>query len=516
HGNGNAVDGTGLTDGVEDTNFGNYLAAQHAVAAGDFRSAGTFMEAIRIEPCKKQRGACGADIVSGLKNLVLFLDGGKISDISAPVSSLSAQRIIRAAANAKIGRWKDVFAEFKNDRSQLWSPMRIWSAAGAGRTRQAIRFIDSMPAGKAWKDFAKGAVYAAAKKNAKAARLFQSVPIGFLNIGDYNLLLAFYKRHGFKDYAAALRQKWTSSVGGMFMAAIADESDWRDYDSHQKMLAAFLMQTVAHNFDAVAPDAVLLALRAAAYLGAAPANTAYYTGGYFFAAGSENYKKYWDGLETDPIYGPFVLLKTGGEGGLKRILAANPLFMPAIISLWKSDMQAGRESSALRMLDRALEQSGVPEAGRAYLLKMRAHTLYIFKEYEAAEKDAAAALNLAPMDAGIMDVLAKIWAAGGKNLDEAYRYSISLIRAFPSHIGYWDALAMSVRAKEGDLAAREILERVGKVAEENSELFMHLGDLRAAAGEKIGASAAYKKALALSGDGLVVKSEIEKKLRRLK
>jgi tetratricopeptide (TPR) repeat protein len=267
-----------------------------------------------------------------------------------------------------------------------------------------------------------------------------------------------------------------------------------------------------------------MALRVAAFLGGQPDAVNYYTGGYFYAVGSLGYKKYWDRLLDNPVYAPFVEMKIAEIAGnprevmrgLNSILRKSPLFMPAIVKLWMKNMQDGRESDALRILNRALLQSDVPNAGRAYLLKLRAHVFYIFGDYDEAEQDAAAAATLAPLDAGIMGLLAKVWAAKKSNLDEAYRYAISLIKAFPSSVESWDVLAMVVRAKEGDGEALEILERVGRVAEECSELFMHLGDLRALAGLIVEAEHAYRKSVALSDDGLVVRGEVERKLRKLK
>jgi predicted RNA polymerase sigma factor len=120
------------------------------------------------------------------------------------------------------------------------------------------------------------------------------------------------------------------------------------------------------------------------------------------------------------------------------------------------------------------------------------------------------------MDAGTMGLVARAYAAQNKNIDEAYRYAVSLIRAFPANVESWNTLAVVVRAKEGDENALEILERVGRVAEDCSELFLHLGDLRAKAGLNIGAAQAYRKAIALSEDGMVIKKQVERKLKKRK
>jgi tetratricopeptide (TPR) repeat protein len=310
----------------------------------------------------------------------------------------------------------------------------------------------------------------------------------------------------------------------MFMANLDLKEDWGAYDSFQKMLSAGLVQNVSHGGEQGFTDSGLLILRIAAMIGGKNDALDYYTGGYFYSVGSVNYKKYWDGLRENPVYAPFVEMKEAekddssrkSERMMNAILRRHPLFVPVIQKLWRKNMQNGRESANLRILDRALKQGGVPDAGRAYLLKMRAQTLYVSGDYAGAEADLAEAMKLAPMDAGVMGLSARVWAARKKNLDEAYRYAISLVKAFPGNVENWDILAMVVLAKEGSGPAREILERVGRVAEECSELFLHLGDMRAAAGENMGAARAYEKAIALSADGLVIRGDVERKLRRLK
>ena len=168
------------------------------------------------------------------------------------------------------------------------------------------------------------------------------------------------------------------------------------------------------------------------------------------------------------------------------------------------------------MLDRALGKQYVPDAGRAYLLKLRGHAFYVFGHLDRAERDLEEAAALVPNDAGIIGLQARVWAAKKENLDEAYRYAISLIKTFPGNVENWNILALVVRAQEGWEPALEILNRVGRVAEECSELFLQLGDLRMKTGDRTGAAEAYRKAIALSEDGLIIRAEAERKLRRAK
>jgi tetratricopeptide (TPR) repeat protein len=499
---------------IFDTDFGNWLAANHAVSVDDFERAREFLSGMK----KSKSG-----IVSSVSDLVAFLDGGDAS--GAPrlrMTNGTAYRIMNASVLANGGRWKAVLADFKGERSQILAPFRIWSLVATENFTKAAAFIGDLPASESWRNFARGCIYAATKNPKTARKFFRIVPVSFLNLGDYHLVMSFYKKYGFDADADDLRARWTGSPGGMFMSDLDLGEDWQHYDSYQKMLAAMLIQNVSHSGEGGYGDRGLLLLKSAGLLGGMPDGVNYYTGMYFYAAGSPNYKKYWGRLADNPIYAPFIEMKEAEAGPANRagrrmdaLLRKNPLFMPAVVAVWRRNMQNGREGDVLRMLNRALRRDNVPDAGRAYLLKLRGQAMYIFGDLDAAEADLEAAAELAPMDAGIMGVQARVWAARGEKLDEAYRFAISLIKAFPSNAEYWDILAAVVRAKEGDGPALEILEKIGRVAEECSALFQHLGDLRARAGLAIGAGQAYRKAIVLSDDGLVIKADVERKLKKL-
>ncbi|MDR1027440.1 MAG: hypothetical protein LBL46_03435 [Rickettsiales bacterium] len=512
-----------------DSKFGAWLAANHAVAVDDFTAAAGFMDDLKSV---KYPG------VAATRNLVQFLENGIIDAAAvrgliagrggAGTQAGQAWRFAVMTGAAKNGEWARIYKDYKSDRSRRYMPVRLWAAAGAGRFNDALAIVNNYPASESWKSFARGALYAATKNPKTARKHFARVPTGFMNLGDYHLVMSFYAKYGFVDAAAALSREWVGSAGGMYMAGVDIKPDWSYYAGFQNMLAFSLIQNVSHEGEDFT-DSDLLALRAAAALGGNPDTTNYYTGMYFFWAGSENYKKYWgpigpEAAVPNPVFAPFIEMKiaeTAGNDrdlvrGLERLVRGNPLFMPGIVQLWKKNMQNGREYQTLRVLGRALKRPELPDGGRASLLRLRAHTEYLFGDLDAAEADLSDAAQLAPVDAGIMELQARVWAERGKNLDEAYRFAISLIKAFPHNICYWDAMAMVVRAKEGETETLEIMERIGRVAEECSSLFLHLGDLRARAGLFIGAGQAYRKAIELSDDGLVIREEVERKLRKLK
>ena len=505
---------------VFESKFGSWLAVQHAIFIDDFEKAVEFLDHLSDVKVESVRAA---------RNLVLFLDRGVMPDEKGGDSRLEKGGravfwIINNAVLVRDGKWKTVYANFKNEKSQMLAPFRIWSSVESGNFARAVEFIDSNPMTTAsWKDFQKGMIYAATKNPKTARRHFQKVQPAFMNLGDYHFVMSFYDAHGFKDDAKALREKWIQSPGGMFMADLDLGEDWTSYNSSAKMMAFGLIQNISHSGEGSVSDSGLLVLRVAAFLGARSDSVDYYTGRYFFSNGSDNYKKYWTPLESNPIFGPFVKMKIietlDGSRARRRqlndIVESAPMFMPAIQELWRENIQNNRQYQAISVLNRALRQPNLPDSGRAYILELRARTGYLFGDFETAANDVKLAAKLAPMDARILRLSARIWAAEKSNLDEAYRYAISLIKAFPADVENWNVLAQVVYVREGLEPALEILERIGRVATTCSELFMWLGDLRSEIGLKSEAIEAYKKAISLSDDGLVLKKTVERKLKKV-
>ena len=512
---------TDRDDGLFDTNFGFWLAAQHAVVSDNFGRAAEFLGRIEGDV---------PEIVGAARGLLLFLDSGNTSDIRA-IQGLDRAifTVINTAVLAKDSKWREANREFQGERTQFWAPLRIWPMVAVGNRRGAIAFIDQMPrATNAWKDFQKGAVNAATGNPRTARRFFQAVPVSFMNLSDYHLVISFYDRFGFKKELEELQALWNQNPGGAYMAGVDFAPDWSKYDTYQKMIAAGLIQKVSHSGDVIMGETGLLALRIAQMLGAestsARAAIGYYIGMYFYSNGSENYRRYWEPLKDNPIYGPFIRMRMAerlenrGEvtRALVKILREHPLFLPALQSLWRREMAVGRDYEIMRALNRGIAQANEHDLVMAYLLRARAHTHYLMGELDLAEDDLEKAADLAPLDGSIMAMRVRVWAARGENLNEAYRFAISLVRAFPSNVENWGLLAMVVRELEGEEQALELLERVAPVAEESSELFRVLGDLRLAAGNGKHAREAFQRALALSDDGLVIRRDIERRIRRIR
>ena len=192
------------------------------------------------------------------------------------------------------------------------------------------------------------------------------------------------------------------------------------------------------------------------------------------------------------------------------------MFVPAINKIVSYYTKVGNKRAALRRINRALDNKRLPENGRAFFLKGRAQIHFAFGDLDAAQSDLHEASKILIADADILALQAKIWASENREIENAYDYAMTLVRQNPTDIMAWDTLGRVVAQREGAEAALDLLSRVGDVADTCSSLFEHLGDLYTQIGDTKLAQDAYKRAIYLSDDGLVVVPNIDKKLRNLK
>jgi tetratricopeptide (TPR) repeat protein len=497
------------------TKFGSYLAIKHAIWADDFDSVIKFSEDLKDSDIASVK----ADAAIGR-----FLAGS--FDDSAKVLAGEKTLLARSAYIAYLLQrddWKSIHKLVAKDTSQLLAPLRVWSAVAVGKESEALAFIDSLNGHAGRKMFMRGMVYAETNRIEKAKAAFDQVPLDFFNINDYAYLTAFYRKHGFDEAAQELCADFSATPGGAFtIGCVAAESD---FFGVKKALGFGLIQNVSHAPAMIYSSASLVLLRLAQAADSSENDAAnYYLGTFFYHMDSPNYSMHFKKIGADSPYSLFVMLKNAEKAGnfskiragLKAALKKNPLFMPALQKLVAINLQKSRENDALKAVNNALEQKGLSDKIQSHLLLLRARVYVQKGDLDRAENDILKAGDLAPENPDILTAAAKIWAEKRENLDKAYLYASAVIKDSPSDIDGWDAIAMVVLAKEGAAEAAEVLERVGRVASENSSLFRHLGDVRAELGDKKGAAEAYERALSLSSDGLSCEKCIKKKIRRLK
>lgn len=499
----------------QDTKFGNYLAMKHAIWTDDFDAMMKFSDALSDSDVASVQ----MDVALGRFLAGHFDDSAKILKDE---KSLPA-RVAYIAYLLQNDDWKAIYKIVSNDKSALIAPIRIWAAVANDKESEAFKFIDSFSATDDWKLFARGMVYAETNRPDKAKASFDKVPLDFFNLNDFLYLTAFYEKNNFKAEAAQLRKDFAATPGGAYVDGY--DAAARDFSGVRAALAFSLIQNVSHTPALSYTGAALVLLRLAQAADAMESDAInYYLGMFFYNSDVPKYKECFDKVKEVSPYYPFVLLKNAEKAGnfrkmsaeLQAALKKNPAFMPALQKLVAINLQKGRENDALRVVNNAFNAENLSDGTRAYLLRLRSRVYMHRGDLRRAEDDILKAGDLAPKNPEILLDTAKIWAAKGENLDQAYLYATEVIKIAPTDLAGWDTLAMIVWAKEGTLAASDILERVSGVASGNSSLFQHLGDVRAASGNKRGALEAYQRALTFSDDGLSCGEEcLRKKIKSI-
>ncbi|MEE1110842.1 MAG: hypothetical protein UIH99_01370 [Alphaproteobacteria bacterium] len=505
----------GISYKVPETKYGSFLAAQHAIYSNDFDNAVRFTASLSdVE----------YPVVYNARILADFLSGKMPSDVSVlkEDKGISA-RFIYDAHLVQNKQWSEFHARHKKDMSVLTAPLRIWSAIANDWRTNTFKYIDGLSTNESWKSFVRGQIYAQLGNADEAAKHFAMVTSDFMNINDYLYIMSFYRHHGKTELAELLYNNFTSRPAGMFLSDYENIPDWSLFSGYENSLAFSLIQTVSHTQVLMYSDMAVLMLRFAQIIAPELAQTNnvvdYYLGQYFFNKSGDGMRFFERIEQTSPFY-LFASLRTFEKTGditlLKRALSQRPLFVPAINKLVGHYIRIGDRSAALAVIRRALSSDVLDEAGRAFFIKSRAQIHYAFGDFDAAQSDIRTASDILLPDAEIVALQAKIWAAQNREIENAYKYAMTLVTQNPADILAWDTLGVVVAVREGVDAALDLLSRVGEVSVTHSELFMHIGDMYAVKGDVDKARAAYIRAIDLSDDGLIVVPEIEKKLRKLK
>ena len=499
---------------VQQTKYGSFLAAQHAIYINDFTTAAEYTSSLDDKD---------GTIVKNTKVLASFLSG-KLPENVADLSKESGTpaRLIYDAYLVEQGDWNKLYARHKNDSSALAASLRIWASVAINHRTEAIKFVDSLQTNASWKSFVHGQIYAETGNIEKATAEFENVRPDFMNINDYLYIMSFYRHNGLTDKADALRKDFTSRPGGMFMLDYDNVPDWSRFSGTKNALAFSLIQNVSHTQVMMYSDLSILLLRFAQIISNENSNNDainYYIGQYFFNNNGD-YGAYFSKIDSNSPFYLFATLRecedSGNMAKLQRVTRNHSLFVPAINKLVAYYTAKGDKGAALRILRRAMDNKRISDSAHAFFLKNRALVYYTFGDLNKAQSDIRAASDILTVDPEILVVQAKIWAEQNRELDTAYEYAMTLVQRNPSDVLAWDVLGRVVAAREGVDAALELIERVGDVAKECSSLFEGLGDLYVKAGKYELAQDAYLKAIDLSGDGMVIVPKIQKKIRKLK
>ena len=502
----------GQSGAVVDTDYGSFLAAQHALYINDFDTASKMIGEVKADNKN----------VAEIKKITDFF-GGKMPENAESLKDSKdvISSLIYDAFLIQKDDWKSVYKRHNKDNSILAAPIRIFSGSKTKNPKDTAKFIDSIKADSNWKSFVRGQVAVLNNDIDTAAKEFAKVHPEFMNVNDYLYLMSFYKHNGMTEDMEILRNDFLAKIGGMYMLKYDEIPDWSNYEGYKNNLVFSLLQTVSHTQIMIYTDFSLMFLRFAQIISDGTNTDAinYYLGQYYFYNNGDYIGSFNKINKSSPLY-LFGQLKIAEKNNdiraIERILRKNPLFVPGIQIVGRESIKNGDKSRALPVVNRALNQKDLPVLGKLYLLRQRAYINIMFGDANRAQKDLDAIQEIEyKLSPEVMALQARVWAMQDKNLDAAYDFAMILIKMNTSDITAWDLLSIIVEKKESLENALEILERVGEITP-TSAVYEHLGDFYKKQGNTEQAKKSYLRALDLSDDYLIVVPNVQKKIRKLK
>lgn len=498
---------------VTNTDMGLFLASQHAIYVNDFEGASKMVDAIKDEN----------KTVSQIKNMSDFFSGKMPSDVTSLKNSKDyVEHLIYDTWLIQNNEWKNLYARHSNDTTLLLASLRIFAGVKTGKTKDVLKFVESLKVDENWKAFLRGQIAVLNDDIDTATKEFAKVHPDFMNVNDYLYLMSFYKHNEMLEDMDILRGDFLSKVGGMYVLDYADVPDWANYAGYANNIAFSIIQNVSHMQVVLRTDLSLPLLNMAKIISNPKDMDAlnYYMGQYYFY-NSGDYTTAFNAIsKSSPLYlfGQLrIVEKSEDIKAIKKIVRKNPLFVPGVQMIVQHDIQTGNKSGALRVINRALKQKNLSVEGQIYFLTQRVYINIVFNNAKKAQKDLTTIKIIADkMSAEIMLLQARVWAMQNQKLDEAYQYAMTLVKINTSDILAWDLLAQVVAKRENIENAIEILERVEETTPAPSVVHEHLGDFYREQGDKEMAKKEYLHALDLSDDCLIVVPSVKEKLRRLK
>ena len=498
-------------ENIADNDYGLFLATQHALSVNDFTAASKMIGGIKADNAS----------VARIKIIADFFNGKMPQNIESLKNSKDLlERLVYDVSLIQKDDWKSFYNRHDKDETILAAPLRIFAGVKQGKTKEIKKYIDSLKTNDSWKAFVRGQIDVLNNDIAAAAKEFAKVHPDFMNINDYLYLMSFYKENGMTEDMEILRNDFMAKPGGMYILNYPDVPDWSNYAGYKNNMVFAIIQNISHTQVMIYTDLSLMFLRFAQLISNEANMDAvnYYLGQYYFH-NSGDYESCFNKInKSSPLY-LFSQLSIAEKNkdfkAIKSIAKANPLFVPAVQNVIRENVRIGDKRGALSILNKALKHKNLPEEGHIHFLEQRAHVYLMFGDAKRAEKDILKAKELSGLTANIMLLQARVWLLQNRNLDEAYKYAMALVKKNTSDVYAWDLVGQIVAKKEGINVALELMESVVAVATVSS-LHEHLGDLYKQYGEKDKALRAYSRALDLSEDCLVIVPVVKEKIRKLK
>ena len=344
---------------VFDTDFGSFLAAQHAIYVNDFDAAAQMLNSLDSSVVK-------FDSVKQSKNMIDFLNGKLPDDVKSLKDSKELpSRLIYDAYLVQNDDWKSLYKRHGKNDSVFMAPLRIFSAVKSGKKQDAIKYLDSIPTNSSWKSFVRGQIALLTDDLDTAIQEFANVHPEFMNINDYLYLMSFYQKHEMFEDMDILRNDFMAKPSGMFVFDYEDIPDWSNYEGFKNNLAFSVVQNVSHTPIMIFTDFSLMMLKFAALVSNDMNMDAvnYYLGQYYFYNNGDFERAFNSVSIESPLYlfGQMKIAERNGNlKNIEAIARKNPLFVPGIQIIGRENIKNGNKSTALSVVNRALRQKDLP------------------------------------------------------------------------------------------------------------------------------------------------------------
>lgn len=501
------------TGAVEETKYGAYLAAQHALYVNDFVAADNMIKNIDSE----------FDVVSQDKILASFFSGNMPENIEILKNYKDPiNKLIYDAYLIKNNNWSEVYKRRAKDDYTVVAPVRIFSAVKAGKTKEAQKILSSLKnITEDWKAFLSGQIAVLNNDVETAAKEFAKVSPDFMNINDYLYLMSFYQENEMFEDMDILRDDFTNGAGGMFLLNYKDVPDWSEYAGYENTLAFSMIQTVSHVQILTYSDLALLLLRFADAISDTNQDALNFYLGQYYLHNFGDWEQSFNDIDIrHPLYlfGQMNIAERKGDFyKMERLAGKNPLFIPAVDSVLMNYIKTGNKRAALNLINSALKNKDLSDSGRIYFLEHRANVHLMFNNPDAAQSDINEILDIdANRTVLLKSLQARVWYQKDINLHDAYGYSMDVVKRNISNVYAWDLVGRIVAKTEGEDAALDLLERLNEMSVPISSLYETLGDLYVKKGDYEKAKRFYLRAIDLADDGFIVVPFVQKKIRKIK
>ncbi len=491
----------GAGPGMAEVDAGAYLSARAALQAGDFASAAPYLlSALGSDPGNPQILESAIIAQLGRGEFTRAEPVARQMEESGVESPRAAMVLV--AADVRAGNWDGILASL--DAGRRVSPLadaltRGWAHLGAGRVQAALAAFDAMAETPGMRGFAlqHKALALALAGDFEGAEAIYSLPPGQGPIPTRAVIMAraeVLAQLGRIEEARDLVRMAQSRVTDPILAALATRLEAGEAvpfsqvrDAADGMAEAWF--TIAGALVDESSDLnVLMHVRIAEAM-----NPAHVDALFLAAQILERMEQYGaaraayaDVPADHPLHamaelGRADVLRRQGETGaaievLAALLRGNPDFGPAAQRLGDALRAADRGEEAMVAYSRALDLAGPEDSARWRLLFARAVTRFWLDDWDGAEADFRAAIDLQPAEPSLLNYYGYSLVDRGEKLAEALEMIERAVALDPRNGAYIDSLGWAYYRLGRFEDAVITLERAATLESADPVVNDHLGD----------------------------------------